>query len=266
MTATTATEAAKSLGLPLPTLEWVKPSLVTYDPRVQRPEEAKKLIDITDNFEPAALNVVSLSRRKNGVLVCLDGQHRLKAAVANGYDDPIHAAVFEGLTMQQEAKLFRLLNNTTKVGAMALFNVAVTEKQPQAIAIQAILDRHGLVMNNGDFAAISTARKIVEVHGVQALDWSLQVILTTWGKGKQTLDGRVLEALAMLYTRSHEIIDTESLTEKMTQVPQGLHGLLGKARTVRELKRGRIQVCLVEVLIGLYNSGKRKNLLPEWVR
>jgi hypothetical protein len=263
---TTAIDAAAKLGLPLPELELIRPSQVTYDPRVQRPEETNKLVDITDNFEPAAINVVSMSRRKNGILVCLDGQHRMKAAVANEYDEEVYAAVFAGLTMQQEAKLFRLLNNTTKVGAMALFNVAVTEKQPMALAIQDILDKHGLVMSNGDFSAISTARRIVEAHGVVALDWSLQVIITTWGKGKQTLDGRLLEALAMLYTRSHEIIDTESLTEKMTQVPQGLHGLLGKARTVRELKRGRIQVCLVEVLIGLYNSGKRKNLLPEWVR
>jgi hypothetical protein len=263
---TTAIEAAEKLGLPLPELELIKPSRVTYDPRVQRPEEPRKLADITDNFEPAAINVVSMSRRKNGVLVCIDGQHRMKAAVANEYDEEVYANVFEGLTMQQEAKLFRLLNNTSKVGAMALFNVAVTEKQPQALAIQAILDKHDLVMTNGDFAAISTARRVVEIHGVAALDWALQVVITTWGKGKQTLDGRLIESLAMLYTRSHEILDTESLTEKMTQVPQGLYGLLGRARTVRELKRGRIQVCLVEVLIGLYNSGKRKNLLPEWVR
>src|SRR6476469_8130360 len=66
--ASAATEAAAKLGLPLPTLEWILPTQVTYDPRVQRPEELGKLADITDNFEPAAINVVSMSRRKNGTL------------------------------------------------------------------------------------------------------------------------------------------------------------------------------------------------------
>jgi hypothetical protein len=262
-------EASLELGLPMPKLERIKVDRFVIDMRVQRPEDPRKLADLTANFEPAALGIWSASRRPgNGLLVLLDAQHRWKASQANDWAGEVLTNVWEGLTLQQEAKLFRLLNNTTKAGALALYRIAVTEGDPQAVAIQAVLDRHEVPVGNVDgFHAVAAARRVASGHGgIAALEWAVNLVVTAWGSRKEHMDGRLIEALAMLYIHYGTEVDPDRLRVKMTGVANGVHGLIGKARTIRELNGGRIQVALAEALVSVYNDGLRKNKLEKWVR
>ena len=259
---------SEELGFPVPEIELVRLHEIHFDPRVQRPEDPRKLAEMTANWEPAGINVLSLSRRPDGSLICLDGQHRTKAGIANGFNEETWANVWQGLTLKQEAILFRLLNNTTKVGILAAFPIMVAAEDPTAVAIQHVLDRRGIKVGTPDgLFAVGAALRIANKHkGIEALDWSIGVISDTWGANKTNLDGRLLEALAIFHLHYGPLVDVENLRTKLSGVASGVHGLLGKARTVRELKGGRLQVALVEVLVGLYNSNKRRNVLPEWVR
>jgi hypothetical protein len=219
-------------------------------------------------WEPAGIGVLSASRRAGGELICLDGQHRAKAGLANAWNEETFCNVWSGLTLKQEAILFRLLNNTTKVGIAAAFPVMVNAGDANAVAVDAVLRNHKLTINTPDgFNAIGAALRIVDSKkGVEALNWSIDLVLTTWGASKKNLDGRLIEALAIMHQHYGPILDTDNLRTKMTGVAGGVHGLLGKARTIRDLKGGRIQIAMIEALVALYNSGKRRNLLPEWVR
>lgn len=268
MTKRDVEQLSVDLGFPKPELELIYLTDLDYDLRVQRPEDPRKLAKMIAEWQAAGLGTLSASRRDNGALICLDGQHRAKAGLANGFADETFCFVWRGLTLQQEAILFRLLNNTTKVGIMAEFPVMVNAGDAKAVEVDTVLKRHKLTVGTPEgFNAIAAALRIVEnKKGAEALDWAISVVLDTWGASKKNLDGRLVEALAMIHLHYGPIVDTDNLRQKMTGVAGGVHGLIGKARTIRDLKGGRIQVAMVEAVVGVYNANKRRNLLPEWVR
>lgn len=265
---TDGTAAAAELKLAPPSQEWVIASQIDYDYRVQRPEEPAKLARLTAEFDESALGIVSLSRRSDDRLICLDGQHRSKAALANAYEGDILANVWSDLTLAQEARLFRLLNNTSKVNALALYNAAVSEGVPKALAIKAILDRHDLRMVpglTGGLAAVRTIEAIMDLtDGPEALDWALGVMIAVWGRSGDHLDGRLVEGLARLWIKRRNQFDTARLQRKLSEVPEGIHALLGDAQTYKRIHGGRIHQAMAYALVQAYNTGRGGGKMEAW--
>jgi hypothetical protein len=256
-----------SEGAP-PTIEYrvVKPNELTIDPRVQRPRDDIKLNNMLIEFDQQALGQITLSQRPDGTLIVLDGQHRTLLVAAVGYQGGLYAKVYRGLTLQQEARLFRLLNNTTKAGRLALFNVALTEGDPRALAINDVLRKYGLTMTAGSFAAVAAAERIARrKDGLAALDWAIDVTQRTWGQEAKYLDGRVIEALSMLRLRDGLDIKTDTLVAKLAG--QGsVSNLLGTARTVQQVRNGTLHSAMAATIVGAYNKSLKKdeNKLRPW--
>lgn len=255
---------------------------VMIDPSVQRAVQAREVNSIIGDFNPLALNVFVISIRANGDWVLLDGQQRLNAAVAAGYELPMDAKFYTGLTHQEEAILFRQLNFRQKVSQIELFHVACVEGDPKALAITKILKEFGIKVgpSTGEFSAVSAAQRILGwPNGHIAFTWAIEMACMTWqaDSGQQRLHGHVIEALAMIYDRYHELpgaknntklLDPDVMRKKLAASANGVAGILGHARTIRGYKGGRIQVNIVDHLIGVYNNGFRndENKLPEWTR
>lgn len=262
MTTTTLQEASKALGLPMPRYGVIRAKQVGIDMRVQRPVNEKKRAKMNEEWEPAAIGMVSISLRRNGKHIAVDGQHRCLVANDQSYNEDIPAAIWEGLTLQQEAALFRLLNTTNKTTAVEAWTVAVTERDPVAVAIKTVLDRHGLSMSpnalKGSFAAVRTAERIVsQDNGVLLFDWAVGLITNVWGDRGDHMNGRVIEGLVLMYQRYAEDIDVDSFKERLAQVKVGQHGLLGEMEAVRTVWRVSAPVAMAHVLVGVYNQKRR---------
>lgn len=240
------------------------------DPSCQRPRDERKIKKMVDEFEPEALGQITVSRRIKDdgtvVNVVLDGQHRGIVTELAGWSGRLRAKVYHGLTRIEEARLFRLLNNTSKVGRIALFNVAVTEEDPVCVAINKILHEQGLKASyGGGFAAIATAEKICRrPDGVEAFRWALKMCVNVWGTKSSALDGRIIEALAMLRIRYGTMIDTEAFRKKLDGIGGGIADIIGRARTFQQVEGGQIQTNIAKVMVTEYNKYIKKHKLPEW--
>lgn len=264
--AVTPQEAARRLDIPMPRLLWVRPSQTIIDIRVQRPVNERKRTKMNVEWQPAAFGMLSLSQRRTGKYVALDGQHRCVVAGDQGWDELVPCNVWgaEGdppLTLVQEAALFRLLNTTNKTSAVEAYNVAVYERDPIALAIKTVLDKHRLTMTpnalRGTFAAVKAAQRIVQQHeGVLAFDWALGIITDVWGDQGEHMDGRVVEGLTLMFHR-YDKIDDQQFKERLAQVKVGQHGLIGEMNTVRSVWRCSAPMAMAHVLVGVYN-GKRR--------
>ena len=247
---------------------WVKFSEVEIDPRVQRPINEGQANAIAADLNVDALGTVTVSIRADGRKILLDGQQRMNGAQRAGYDEEVNCNFYRGLTLEEEAKLFRQLNARKNVSAGALFKVAVTEGDPQALAINDLLKALDITVGgHGGFNAIASALRISEwPNGIPDLRWALDVVANTWGVEGKHLDGRVLEGLALLHHRDGALIDTAMLRRKLGGEPGGIATLIGKARLLQQLRKGRLPIAMAEAIITIYNVKLSANALPEWKR
>jgi len=247
--------------------DYVYPHDLSIDPRVQRPRHETKLRKMVAEFDPVCLGQITVSERPNKTLVILDGQHRWLMVQAVDYADPLEAKIFTGLTLEQEARLFRLLNNTTKAGAMALFNVALSEGEPHALMVNDIVHRYGMEVTSNSFKAVGTALRIVRRReGPAALAWGIEVSQRTWGHHVNNIDGRVIDALASLRLRNGMHVGTDQTVKKLAGECASVSALIGKAKAFQTVNSGQIISSLCQVLINIYNKSvkKEENRLPDW--
>lgn len=240
---------------------------VIVDLSVQRERVDSEVNAIAGDFNPHALGTVTVSVRSDGAKVLLDGQQRLTAATMADYNEPVRAILHYGLTREEEAVLFRQLNFRRSVGPVALFNAAVTEGNRRAVAIKRLLDEYGIEVKPGSgLGAIKTVQRIAEwPNGVASLRWAIDMMITTWGSSEHSasynkiLDGRIMEGLAMLHARNNGAdIDTQALRRKLAELRNGIHEIIGRARSIHSIRGGRMPVNVADVLVGIHNNGIRK--------
>lgn len=250
---------------------------LTIDPRVQRREgtDERRINDMAAAFNPNALGTITVSKRDNGRLVILDGAHRVAAAKQAGHKERMRANVHTGLSLEQEAELFVLLNTFKQPSAVSRFLARVIQKEPVAVKIEQIAKAHGWKINllnaDGYLKAVDALERVYRDGAgtlapgehPQALEWVLDILTAAWEHDKASASAPHLLALAQLHGRFGAAVDSARLVTEMRQTRPDV--LLGKAKTLRDLQGGTVQAALAKALVGLHNNKKRTNLLPEWV-
>lgn len=250
-----------------PQLKQVPVSALIVDPDLQRGQDPRRVAKIETEFDEGALGVITVSQRANGAMHVVDGQHRVAAArLARGDDFKMTARVFVGLSTEEEARLFRLLNNTAKPSAVDLFRIRVLEGDPVAVEIDRILAKHGwrimLQTADGFFAATASAERVYRADPT-AVEHAISAVTRAWGKDRAAVDGRVFEGIGMLFARYGDLIDQQELVDRLSR--SGTPGqLIGKARGLRELIGGTLTSALAEIVVEMYNSRRRTRALPAW--
>jgi hypothetical protein len=238
----------------------------TFDPRLQRTYMPKKAADIARDFDADALGVITLSEHANGARIGLDGQHRVRAGELVEFDGYV-AKVYRNLTEEQEARLFRQLNNTSKVGTLELYRIALIEKRPDELRLQKIVEHHGLTTQAGrenSFTAVKTALRILErKDGEEHLNWAFKVAIKAWGIAPESVHGLIVEGLAMVKAR-YKTMETDSFIKKLAARPGRAPGVLGDAKTLQRSLGGAVKVNVADVLVSTYNHGLRKYKLADW--
>lgn len=258
-------------------IDKVRLETLTIDPRVQRYEgvDDTRVSDMAEKFNPMALGTITISQRPDGSLVVIDGAHRTAASRQAGYTNPLNATIHTGLTIEQEAQLFLLLNATKTPSVISKFLVRVVMGDPDAVAISDIITAHGWKVSPsaepGCLAAIDKVEKIyrngagTKADGVypHLLDQVLEVVTAAWEHDNKSTNGAILQAVAQLYGRFEGGVQTKKLVEEMAHTRPDV--LLGKAKTLRDIQGGTVPAAMAKILAGMVNKGRRTNLLPEWV-
>lgn len=245
-----------------------EPGPVKIEARLQRAFEPAKANKIAKDFDPNATGTLSVSERANGDWILLDGQHRLRGGALAGYFGPYEFRIFSNLTLEQEAKLFRQLNNTSKISILQSYRVALTEGLPGPVLLDKILKDYGLEANSGHgayFGAVQTGLRILaRPDGEELLRWALSTALAAWEKNNHAVHGTIIEALTKLRWRNRGVIDTKAMIDKLAGVAGGPQGLLGRARTRQQSFNGSMVENMIESIVTIYNKGRSKHRLPEW--
>lgn len=249
------------------------------DPDLQRPEQVDEINAIARDHNPMALGTFTVSRRvypgENGepprtVYVLVDGQQRRAGSIKAGWSGKVHCDVHDNLTRADEARLFRQLNFRKSVSPTVLFRNSLTEGNPHAHAVQAILDGLGIKAGTAKgYMAVKGAVELVQRNnGVTHLEWALRQTKRLWDRGSGGVyDGPVVRALFLLHERFGNRIDEGRLFDQLANDEESTAGLVEFARTLKRVHKGTMAVAIVRAIIDRYNKGlwsNSRNRLPEW--
>lgn len=247
-----------------PRFERVKVSDITVDKRVQRSRlNDKRINKMVAEFDPAMLGVLILSRRNNGTIIALDGWHRHETVkLVRDAPTELDSLVYHGLTLAQEAEMFRRYNTRTTVPNADNFRMLVHEGDEAAVRINAIVESYGLEIGK-DFHAVATAEKIARrPNGFEMLEQTLRIIDRAWTLDDKSADHRIINAIAEMIYHYGEAFDEKAFTSRLAAFEGGLTTILEKSRVYHRsvanpgpMVRSIINVALVPI----YNKNQRDN-------
>lgn len=248
----------------------------SVDERVQRRLDEKRAQAMADDLQPQALGLFIASERADGHTYMIDGRHRMAACRMANYSGLLATRLFTGLTLKEEAKLFRMHNTMRPVSPVERFKVRVTEEEPAAVSINKVLRAYGLHVeyaNNdslGVISAIATLEKVFRGSGVRAegeypdlLDKVIRTLHRAYGEknDRATYSRAMMEGLGIFIATFGKRIDFTRLEYALQgQVPRQIQV---QARTLRDARGGTIGSCAAEVIHKHYNH-RYKAKLPEF--
>lgn len=236
------------------------------DYRVQRHVTNAKVIDKAKRFDLSAVGVLHVSKRKDGHHYIIDGHLRTRCFLFHNMDNyNVRCLVYEDLTIDQEAKLFRLLNDNRKCSAIDDFRVSIVQKDTESLAIRRIAKAFGFNIahggKDGRIDCIATLRNVFRSDGGHggALKFALEVISEAWGDSREGLGGIIISGLALIYEHVDDssYIDTGSMSKKLAATQGGPSALIGRAKDTRAFGGGNLDRNLAAAVIGIYNKGRR---------
>ena len=250
----------------------------SVDLKVQRLLNEARADAMSEDFQPHALGLVTASKRADGHVYTLDGNHRISAARKANYDGLIACRLFENLTLKEEAALFLTLYSSRSVQAIDRFKVRITEGEPVAVGINKVLKTYGLHVdwaNNQSLGVISAIGALEYVYagaGVrepgqypELVDKVIRTLNKAYGEkaDRATYSKIMLEGLGIFIATFGSRIDYD----RLVYVLQGTvpRQIVVQTRALKDAKvaRGTLGTQSAIVIHRLYNN-RQKEKLPAF--
>lgn len=247
-------EALASLG-DEGTLKRVKVEELNVDHHYQRDIGADLVNTIADNWNAVAGGVILVSRRENGQLYIVNGQHRAAAARLLGKKH-LWAQIVDGLGPAEEAELRLLTNVARKDKSLERFKAKLAAGHTDAHAIVRIVSAHGARINatpQGEIGinAISAVEAIYHIDRGMLLDRTLETLTTAYGRiGGDNATSAMLRGVAWLLHR-HADLDHGRLIQRMQVEGPGMIGRM--ARNHKAAMGGALWLNVYRALVETYN-------------
>jgi hypothetical protein len=237
------------------------------DPKVQRSLKKGRVTKMAGDFKPEALGVLTTSFRSADRIHVIDGQHRYRSAEAAAYTGTLQTMEYHGLTIAEEAALFRLLNTTEKVNRVDQFIVSCMEENPDSLRLAKFMADHGWSV--GTSATDSSLAAIASLERVYALspdaaDGALAVLTAAFGHRPSAVQGSLIEGLGRMLARYGRAVDLDDLAKRLAKIPGGPDGLVGNARGQSFSRTGNLSTLVARIITGIYNERRRTTALPPW--
>jgi hypothetical protein len=254
-------------------IEKVRVGDIGWDRRVNtRPVDTTWVRNHLQSYDPAALGTPELSRRDDGTLIFIDGQHRGALTVdARGLDTVIECKVHYGLNVQEEAARFRLLNDGRSVKNIYEFIGRITEEEPMATRINEIVrswgweitdqSRDGAIQAVEALEQVYTAkRRAVGLDPDAALHTTLGIITETWAWEKDSANQNVIKGIGMVVNCFGKDFEPSAMVAKLKRHTAA--DLIRRGRQFKEDWGGSVAHGTAVIVVNWFNSGKKKNVLP----
>lgn len=244
------------------------------EPRYQRPLDAARVRAMASALDDTQLGVIEVHERADGSLLVLDGQHRARAVLeARGRDGLVLAHVVRGLSVAEEARRFLLLNKErVALSGYALWRARMAAGDDTVLSVERIVSELGLKTgqtdSEGTVRAVGALESIVKAHGVDVLRETLQVTSEAYGRSVDAFGSDLLRGVALVldvYGDKGSLaagLDVDLLAKKIAAVMPVQ--VVARAQALRDVKRGSVPRLVAEVIVGLYNKGRREGArLPD---
>lgn len=239
------------------------------DSRVQGSFNPAAVKRMCADFKEESVGLLTVSARDNGEFHVMDGQHRraaLKALFGNDY--MVRCEVHYGLTLADEAELFVRLNTHHAPNTKDRFRNRLVYADPDTIAIRDLVRRYGYEVSfhgtaRGKITAIAALEAIYKrANGPEALDKTLWVMDSTWGRIESVTDGHIIRGLGAFFCRYGDKADKHSLSQRLAKshTPERL---LSIGRSDQK-SSGGFASGIARELVRVYNSRRSVNRLDPW--
>lgn len=211
------------------------------DGRFNRPISWAWVDRLVSSHKKEAFGSIILSERSDASLIILDGQHRVEVLRQLGLADDrkvIPAVVHKKLSFADEAYLVKTLNDQRQFSAFDKFRALLAAGDPHATHIQNLVAQFDLTIAQGkrdgtieSVVALQRMYLLSEPKG-EVLTKTLDVVNQAWGLYSESVKGHTLEGIAR-YLHQHPEAESTVVVAKLTKLPAGPVGLLGRAKALR---------------------------------
>lgn len=238
---------------------------IVSDDSYQRPVDYRRVKKIVSGFNPQLVNPIKVSKR-DGKYYVFDGQHTLRALVLrNGDKDlPVECKVYEGLTKEQEAKLFSEQNGFSKgVDINAKLKALYIAGDVSIIELKEGIEKAGFIF---DFSSSKANRKIVccravydiyRKSSIETLQKVLQIILEAWSGESDSVRKEIINGIYLFHITYEGEYNEQTLVEK-----------LRKTAAVKIVRDGTASISggnrrFARQILNVYNKGGRTRKLED---
>jgi len=212
-----------------PSIEWVFTTELSVDEGYQRRtdnEASRRLIaSIAAKFDWRLFGVLTVSRRPDGSLKVIDGQHRWTGAAMRGDIDQVPCCLSRFETVEDEAKFFIVANRARKpMNRLDDFHAALAAADDDAMEIQRLVTEAGLKVTRvtasaawspGEIAFTAAIARALRMHGAAVVSAALTNIAEAFPGQKLTHGGSIFNGLVRIIASPPDGFDPDRLFQAL---------------------------------------------------
>jgi len=192
------------------------------DRDVQRAFDNRHAAKLEADWDNRFIGTLIVSRRPNGDLYTIDGQHRVVVALRKDPVAIMDCEVYEGLSVVEEALMFLHYNRNRKApNAFDHYKIGLVAQLPTEVRMSAETMQLGLELSpskgNRQIAAVAACRRIVgwDKEETGLLRDTLMYAEMAFGARPETWDANLVQAIARVIHHHRATIDYDRLVEKL---------------------------------------------------
>jgi len=233
-----------------------------------RPLSAGRLNRLRRDWDPFAVGSLVLSRRADGSIWIIDGNHRRVVAYEQGILQ-LPAVLFSDLERSREADLYTKLGTVLGQTPLTRFQSKIVAGDPAALDIVRIVEAQGLRINittshyaHANIQAVARVEWIYARSGPEALDWVLGLLADAWDGERDSLSELMLEGVFQFWLRYAETVDTDKLADLLAGM--GVQALNDRADAILHRIAVSTQSALGRALEEVWNQRHPTEKLARW--
>lgn len=248
-------------------IEIVELTKLRIDPLYQRDLIADFVEKMAENWDIVTAGTIVVSKRPNGELYIIDGQHRAAAAVRAG-ESHILAQVLNEPSAEEEARL-RLKGNFKRTDRVyEVFRARIAAGDPKAKKIRNILKSLDTQINysptsDSGINAVSAVEKLYDLDEGVTLVKILSLQKELFGPiTPEHAASNTMKALAWFFARHENEITSDRFKQKYKSM--GPAALSRSGRAHKASLGGSLWMNIYRALVTMYNEGLTDANKLEW--
>lgn len=248
-------------------LRYITARTIAIHPIIQR-EIIPAWVDyLIENFDIDAMGTLICVLGTDGHIYVIDGQHRLSALMALGYEEfEVPCEVREDNVSQERlAEIWRTLQKRRPASPYADWEMGVKANVQWCLDVKRSADAAGVAVRGsqqkGAASCIRKMQKVVEAeYGCECLTAALRALRRAYGGIAIGFDGILVAGISKVFIDNDEV-DDDHLVEVLSKYPGGAAGLIGRARGLADEQPGTLGDHVAAIVKTKYNVRRTKNAL-----